>query len=181
MCGACQEVTHGPWCAGAYRSAIAMSDVQKSSPDHPDARVVVHVEERQLLPVLSAEDDEQGVEEIQEFRKVMNVNKIFHTSGVGRVDSENVEALGQEGDHCQTPDHVHVEQDLCDVVYLRWTGSRSVNRRKLHKEGKLTSAPKTSVTVAQNLYAFSVSAPDSDISWCMGGMQPLVRSGFGRG
>ncbi len=84
--------------------------------------MVVYVEERQLLPVLSTEDDEHGVEEIQEFGQVMNVNKIFHTSGVGCVDSENVEGLGQEGNHCQTPDHVHVEYDLSDVVYLRRTG-----------------------------------------------------------
>jgi hypothetical protein len=81
--------------------------------------MVVNVQEGELLPVLAAEDDEDGVQEIQELGEVVNVNKIFHTSGVGCVDSKHVDTLREKGDHGQTPDHVYIQQDLSHIVNLQ--------------------------------------------------------------
>ena len=48
-----------------YRRAVAMPDVEQGSPDHADARVMIHMEERELLPLFAAQNNENGVEIIK--------------------------------------------------------------------------------------------------------------------
>lgn len=122
-----------------------MADVKKSSPDHANASMVVDMQERQLLPVLSTKNDEHGIEEIQELGEIVNVNEVFNASRVVRVDAKNIWALGQEGYHRQTPYHVNIQQDLSHVVNLR-NREFLVLRGIVHQGNLYPSASVTQVT-----------------------------------
>ena len=58
-----------------HSSAVAVANVQQRSPDHANAGVVIDVEEGELLLVLATEDDEEGVEEVEELGEVVDVHK----------------------------------------------------------------------------------------------------------
>eukprot|EP00951_Prasinocladus_malaysianus_P006406 scaffold45566_cov34-Prasinocladus_malaysianus.AAC.2 len=99
---------------------------QDDAPHPTDRRVVIYVQEGQLL-VLFPKNDENRVQEIEEFRQVVHEHKPFSVWGISAPDSEYVwhphlHRLGQRrGIHermDEQPDcHVCTQDHLDDVVY----------------------------------------------------------------
>ena len=108
-----QSVNEGVDPGTEVGSTVTNAVVQEATPDDANGEVMIDVQEGELF-VLLAENNEDGVEHVEELGEVVAQDPEFDVSGEEAVDVEEVGKLEEVWEH--TDDHQGGDDDLAEVV-----------------------------------------------------------------